>query len=282
MEAKRIMRLLGKILMVLFLASMTIITIYPVAYALLGSLKTNMELVLGKSFLPGKLHFENFVYAFQKARFADYTINSIILCLLTTTFAIFMSTLTGYCLARHEFPGKKLLMSLYLSMMFIAVGAVSLYPQYMLMHKLGLTGSLFGLAIVLTGAQTTNTFLVMGFIKSVPKELDESAVIDGSSAFRVYAQIILPVIRPIIAVVALFTFRGTWNDYLTSLVFTMSAKKLQPLTVAVVGLRYSANAAAEWHIMAAGATIALMPVLIIYIFTNKQFISGLTAGSVKG
>jgi len=173
-------------------------------------------------------------------------------------------------------------MSLYLGLMFISLGAVSLYPQYMLMHKLGLTNSLVGLAIVLTGGQSANVFLIMGFTQSIPRELDESAYIDGCGPFRIYWSIILPLIKPILAVVALFTFRTAWNDYITSLVFTMSKPELKPLTVAVVALRYSVNAAAEWHIMAAGACIALVPILIVYAFANKQFIAGLTAGAVKG
>jgi ABC-type glycerol-3-phosphate transport system permease component len=134
----------------------------------------------------------------------------------------------------------------------------------------------------LTGSQITNVFLVMGFVKGVPKELDEAAKLDGCSIFAIYYRIILPLIRPILGVIALFTFRNTWNDYITTLIMTMSNKSLTTLTVAVVQLKYSVFAAAEWHIMLAGASLAIIPVLILYIFTNKQFISGLTAGAVKG
>jgi raffinose/stachyose/melibiose transport system permease protein len=224
----------------------------------------------------------NYVYAMKTANFIRYTGNSLFLCTFTSVLALITSSLAGYTVARHEFHGKKLLMSLYLGLMFISLGAVSLYPQYMLMHKLGLTNSLVGLAIVLTGGQSANVFLIMGFTQSIPRELDESAYIDGCGPFRIYWSIILPLIKPILAVVALFTFRTAWNDYITSLVFTMSKPELKPLTVAVVALRYSVNAAAEWHIMAAGACIALVPILIVYAFANKQFIAGLTAGAVKG
>lgn len=265
-----------------FLAVVIVFTLYPIVYTLSGSLKTNSELISGSSFLPKEWLFSNYSTAFQKGNFMQYTWNSIYLSMMVTVLALLTSSLAGYVMARHEFRGKKLLLSLYLGFMFVSLGAVSLYPQFKLMHSLGLTGSLVGLALVLTGGQGANIFLIMGFIKTLPKELDESALLDGCRYFRVYWNIILPLIKPILGVVALFTFRTAWNDYITSLVFTMSNPLLKPLTVAVVSLRYSANAAAEWNIMTAGAGIALLPVLVLYFFTSKQFIAGLTAGAVKG
>ncbi len=266
----------------IFLVMMLIMTAFPVIYTLLGSLKTNAELMLGGGMLPKKWMFSNYVYAFENSNFLNYSVNSLVLSGLSMLFALVTSSLAGYVVARHKFPGKKILMSLYLGLMFISLGAVAIYPQYKLMHSLGLTGNLVGLALVLTGGQASNVFLIMGFVKGVPVELDEAAYLDGCSTFRIYWNIILPVIRPVLGVVALFSFRAAWNDYITSLVFTMSNTKLRTLTVAVVGLKYSMNAAAEWHIMTAGAAIALLPILFLYIFTNKQFISGLTAGAVKG
>ena len=112
--------------------------------------------------------------------------------------------------------------------------------------------------------------------------LDEAATIDGCSLFGTFVRIILPLMKPILAVVALFVFRNTWNDYITTLIMTITNPKLQTLTVAVVQLKYSVNAAAEWHIMLAGASIAIIPILIVYLLCNKQFIAGLTAGAVKG
>jgi raffinose/stachyose/melibiose transport system permease protein len=265
-----------------FIAVMVLFTLYPVIYTLLGSVKTNMELTMGGSFFPKQWMFSNYSEAFQKAEFYKYTQNSVILSAIVTFLALATSSLMGYVLARLDFPGKKFIKSTYLAFMFISLGAVSLYPQYKLMNALGLTGNLVGLALVITGSQATNIFLTMGFVQSLPKELDEAAIIDGCSQFQVFYKIILPLITPILGVVALFAFRSAWNDYITSMVFTISNPSLRTLTVAVVNLRYSINAAAEWHIMTAGASIALLPILTLYIFTNRQFISGLTAGAVKG
>ena len=241
-----------------------------------------MQLVLGDGFLPKTWEFKNYVYAFEKLNFFQYTYNSFVLCVICTVLSVVVSSMAGYCMARYDFPMKRFLNGLYLALMFVSLGSVTIYPVYIMMNKMGMTNNLLGLALVITGGQASNIFLVRGFVNSVPKELDESAKLDGCGKFGIYFHIILPLIRPIIAVVGLFAFRNAWNDYITSMIFTIGKKALQPLTVAVVSLRYSVNAAAEWHIMAAGATIAIVPILIVYILTNKQFISGLTAGAIKG
>lgn len=266
----------------IFLAVMIVFTTYPILYTILGSLKTNAELTQGGGFFPEVWHFENYYQAFVQADFMKYTLNSIIVSVSVTVLAVVTCSLAGFILARRTFVGKKVLLALYLSMMFVSLGSVTLYPIYELLRTLKLNKSIVALIIALTGGQATNVFLVMGFTKGIPKELDEAAIIDGCSLYSVYTRIILPLSKPILAVVALFSFRNSWNDYITSMIMTISMPKLQTLTVAVVQLKYSVNAAAEWHIMLAGASIAIIPILIVYLFANKQFIAGLTAGAVKG
>lgn len=273
---------LGQILKWIFVGSMCIFTLYPVIYTLLGSFKTNAELTLGGSFFPKEWQFSNYTYAFSQLNFGQYTLNSVTLALLTVAFTLITASMAAYIIARREFPGKKILTTAYLLSMFVSVGSVALYPLYNLLHKLGLTSSMVGLALLLTGGQAANIFMISGFVRNVPKELDEAAYIDGAGTFRVFLTIIVPAIKPILGVIALFAFRTAWNEFVTAQVFTMSNPNLKTLSVAVANLRYSANAAAEWHIMTAGASIALIPILIVYLLANRQFISGLTAGAVKG
>lgn len=261
---------------------MCIFTLYPVVYTLLGSFKTNAELTLGGSFLPEHWQFSNYVYAFQKLDFGKYFLNSVELALLTVVFTLITSSMAAYVIARREFVGKKIITTAYLLSMFISVGSVALYPLYSLMTKLGLTNNMVGLALVLTGGQAANIFMISGFVKSIPKDLDEAATIDGAGPFRIFWQIIVPAIKPILGVIALFAFRQAWNEFVTAQVFTMANPGLKTLSVAVANLRYSSNAAAEWHIMTAGASIALLPILLVYLVANRQFITGLTAGAVKG
>lgn len=277
-----VISIFGKILKWIFVGVMCVFTLYPVIYTLLGSFKTNAELTLGGSILPETWQFQNYIYAFQKLDFGKYTVNSIVLAVLTVIFTVSTSSMAAYVIARRNFPGKKVLSGCYLASMFISVGSVALYPLYSLLHSVGLTNNMVGLALLLTGGQAANIFMIAGFVRSVPKELDEAAIIDGAGTFRIFWQIIVPAIKPILGVVALFAFRTAWNEFVTAQVFTMSNPNLKTLSVAVANLRYSANAAAEWHIMTAGASIALLPILIVYLLANKQFITGLTAGAVKG
>ena len=277
-----VIQFIGQTLKWLFVGSMCVFTLYPVIYTLLGSFKTNAELTLGGGILPEQWRFDNYVYAFSKLDFGKYTANSVTLAILTVVFSLITSSMAAYIVARRTFPGKKILTSAYLLSMFVSVGSVALYPLYNMLHALGLTSNMVGLALLLTGGQAANIFMISGFIRNVPKELDEAAYIDGAGTFRIFWTIIIPAIKPILGVVALFAFRTAWNEFVTAQVFTMSNPDLKTLSVAVANLRYSANAAAEWHIMTAGASIALIPILIVYLFANRQFITGLTAGAVKG
>lgn len=277
-----VIRLIGQIFKWIFVAAMCIFTFYPVIYTLLGSFKTNAELTLGGGILPEHWQFDNYAYAFEKLNFGRYTINSVVLAILTVVFTVFTASMAAYVIARKNFPGKKIVTTAYLLSMFISVGSVALYPTYNLLHALGLTNSMVGLALLLTGGQAANIFMISGFIRNVPKELDEAACLDGAGPFRTFWTIIVPAIRPILGVIALFAFRAAWNEFVTAQVFTMSNPGLRTLSVAVANLKYSANAAAEWNIMAAGASIALIPILLVYLFANRQFITGLTAGAVKG
>lgn len=272
----------GSIFKWVFIASMCIFTLYPVIYTLLGSFKTNAELTMGGGIFPETWQFSNYVYAFQKLNFGKYTINSVVLAVLTMAFTVVTASMAAYIIARRVFPGKKVLTAAYLCSMFISVGSVALYPLYSLLNGLGLTHNMAGLALLLTGGQAANIFMISGFVRSVPQELDEAATIDGAGIFRIFWQIIVPAIKPILGVIALFAFRTAWNEFVTAQVFTMSNPELKTLSVAVANLRYSTNAAAEWHIMTAGASIALLPILIVYLMANRQFIAGLTAGAVKG
>ena len=119
-------------------------------------------------------------------------------------------------------------------------------------------------------------------MRTIPREIDEAAMMDGASFFRIYWQVILPLCRTALGVVALFEFRHTWNEYLLPLVFTLHNPRLRPLSVGVAALRYDDTAATQWNLMLTGAAISIIPLLVVYFFTNKTFISGLSSGALKG
>ena len=149
------------------------------------------------------------------------------LSLFTVLFSVVTASMAAYVMARRTFPGKKLMSALYLCSMFVSIGSVALYPLYKLLSGLGLTKSVIGLALLMTGGQAANIFLVSGFVRGVPKELDEAATIDGAGMFRIFWQIIVPAIKPILGVVALFSFRQAWNEFVSAQVFTIDVYKRQ-------------------------------------------------------
>jgi ABC-type glycerol-3-phosphate transport system permease component len=265
-----------------FVGVMVAFTLYPVVYTILGSFKTNMELTLGDSIFPKIWQYKNYYSAFIQADFTRYTLNSVMVSLSAMLIATVTASMAGFIFSRRMFMGKKLILSLYVSMLFVALGSVTLYPMYFLLNFFKLNKSFIGLILALTGGQASNVLLVMGFTNSIPRELDEAATIDGCTIYGVFIRIVFPLLKPILAVVALFTFRTSWNEYIIPFILSIANKNLKTLTVAVVQLKWAAQAAAEWHIMLAGASIAIIPILIVYLFANKQFISGLTAGAVKG
>ncbi len=273
---------LGYILIYAFLGIVVILTVFPVLYTVLGAFKSNAEVTLGATIIPKKWIFENFALAWNQSNFARYSWNSLYVAFFVTLGSLLISSAAGYCIARAEFPGKKLLVGAYLATMFVSVGAVTLRPLYLLIVQLGLQNTLWGIILVQTGAQGTNIFLVSRFVRSVPAELDEAATLDGCSFFRIYWNVVLPLIKPILGVVGLFSFRMSWNDYILPSIFTMTQPALRTLTVGVVSLKYGETAAAQWNLMLAGASLSIIPMIIIYLMANKTFLSGLTEGAMKG
>ncbi|MBU3110069.1 carbohydrate ABC transporter permease [Clostridium lacusfryxellense] len=281
-NVKFFLRIFLDILKWIFIISMVIFTLFPVIYIILGSFKSNNELMIGGNIIPKVWNLTNYIDAWQKANFAIYTWNSLYFCVFVTVGALLISSMAGYVLARKEFYGKKIFKGVLLSTMFITLGAIVYKPLYIMMVSIGLNNSMWAIILIQIGAQGMNIFIVERFVKGIPKELDEAAKIDGCSSFRIYWQIIIPLIRPILGVVGLFSFRDAWNSYVLPSIFSIMNRSLMTLTVGVVNLKYADGAAIQWNIMVAGASIALIPMLIVYIFASKQFISGLTVGGVKG
>ncbi len=271
-------------LILIFMTLLALLTLYPVVYVVLGAFKENKELLVGGAgILPAKWIIQNFISAWQEADFAIYTINSVYLAVSITIGSLFVSSMAGYVFARKEFPGKKLLFGMFIAFMFINVGSITLRPLFELAIKLKMNTSLFSVVLISVGAgQATNIFLVRGYMNTIPTELDDAAKIDGCTFFQTFYRVILPILRPILATITLLSFRGGWNEYILPLVFTMTNNAKRPLTVGVTMLKNSGDGAAAWNIMFAGATISIIPILLIYIFTSKHFINGLTEGAIKG
>ena len=271
-------------LVFLILLTIALVTLYPVIYIIFGSFKENNELLLGGTkLLPKRFIFDNYKQAWEKANFATYTINSLFISLGVMFLSITVTTMAGYVFARKNFKGKELLYGLFVAFMFVNVGSVSLRPLFELAVKVNMNQSLISIILISAGmGQATYIFLVRGYMNTLSKEIDEAAKIDGCTFFQIYYKIIFPLLKPVIATIGLLSFRTGWNEYIMPLIFTMSNDKLRPLTVGVVMLKNSGDGTAAWNLMFAGSTISIIPIIVLYMFTSRYFMSGLTAGAVKG
>jgi ABC-type glycerol-3-phosphate transport system permease component len=238
-------------------------------------------MMTGGSLLPAKLQFVNYAEAWKQANFARYTWNSAFISIMVTAGTLLVAAMAAYVVDRRNFPGKSLYVTTQASMMFISVGAIVLRPQFDLMVALNLNTTLWGVILILISAHSSTFFMLLGFFKAIPRELDEAAMVDGSGFARTFFRIILPLLTPGLGVAGLFAFRHAWNEYILPLVFTMTNPKLQTLTVGLANLRYGSSAAMQIHLMMAGACLSILPMLLAYIVANKSFIQ-VTAGSVKG
>ena len=199
----------------IFLILCCLISLFPIFYAIMGSFKSNMDFITGVGgVIPATWHPENYVKAWATANFARYSFNSIYVTLCAIAGAVILTSMAGYVFARGNFPGKKLLMSMFLATMFLATGAITIFPIFSLSKTLHLNTSLWGLIVIYVfSINVANIYLVMGYVKGLPKELDEAARIDGCGFFGTFVRVILPLCKPILATVALLTFKTVWNDY---------------------------------------------------------------------
>ncbi|MBQ9251692.1 MAG: carbohydrate ABC transporter permease [Clostridia bacterium] len=273
-----------RVLLWVLLVCISVIVIFPVLYIILGSFKENQELLVGGSnIFPARWVTQNYVDAWNQANFAVYTKNSLFLSVGVMLISLFVSSMAGYVFSRKTFPGKEIIYGIFTAFMFINVGSVSLRPLYELATNLKINTSLWPVILFSAGGgQATYIFLCRGYVNSVPRELDEAARIDGCSFFQTYYKVIIPMLKPVMATIAILSFRQGWNEYIMPRVFTMTNDSLRPLTVGVNMLKNAGDGAAAWNIMFAGATIAIIPILIVFICFSRYFMGGLTSGAVKG
>ncbi len=268
-----------------FLILISVLSLFPFLWLISTALKGTDENIFQypPNLLPKHITFENFIGVWKQIPFLLYFLNSFIVAIFTVILNLIFSSLAAYPLARMEFRGKKFIFCLILSTIMIPFQAIML-PIYLIVLKFHLIdsyGKLMGyLGLILPFAVNAfGIFLMRQAFLSVPKELEEAAFIDGCSIFNIWRKVLLPVTSPTLAVLAIFTFIGSWGEFLwPSIVLT--DKSLYTLPVGVNDLQgiFSAN----WRYIAAGSVISVIPIIIFFIIMQKYFISGQTEGAVKG
>lgn len=277
-------KIIAKILIYFLLLVITIFAVFPVIYILFSSFKSTQDILVGGTkIIPTVWQFDNYVKAWNMAKFGKLTFNSILYSFFVVVGCIIASITSGYIFSRGKTKITKLIYRMVIASMFVSIGTLALYPQLSLAKIFGLSGTLWGPIIIrVFGMNATQVFIATGNINQLPIEIDEAAKIDGCSFFRIFWQIIFPLCKPLVATIGLISFRTAWSDYLLPYVFTISARDKWPLVVGVVSLKSSGEAVSQWNLMLAGISISILPMLVIYLSLNRYFISGLTDGAVKG
>lgn len=279
----------------LFVILMVIVTVYPILWvlAIAFSGEQNLAAITALPADPSALDrlwsiapwpkqwsLENFRSLFGDQPFARWMLNSVIVSVATTVLGVFLACTAAYAFSRFRFPGRRAgLMSFLVSQMF--PGTLMLIPLFIIVVQwLGLGSSYTGVVLVYcTIAIPFCVWMLKGYFDTIPKELEESALIDGASQAMIFFRIVLPLAKPAVAVTALFSFMTAWNEFIIAATFM----NREDMYTGPVGLRFFVGGfSQQWGYFAAGSIIAAIPVMLLFLFLQKYLVSGLTAGAVKG
>ncbi|KZK06433.1 N-Acetyl-D-glucosamine ABC transport system permease protein 2 [Lactococcus cremoris] len=271
------MKIAQQVIKYLILISGIAIMILPFLWMISTSLKTGgVTMVFPPKFLPNPATLANYKDVFSKFPMLTFLINSIAVAILTTVGTIIVATMAAYAFARMHFKGRDKIFLLYLATMMIPA-QVTMIPQFILLKNIGWIDSYQGL-IVPNVFGVFAVFLMRQAFLGLPKELEEAAFIDGANHLTVCFKVLLPLVKPTIATLGIFTFMQSWNNYLWPLIITSSKNMATlPLGLAMLQGQYATN----WNLVMAGVVISVIPILAVYIFAQKYFIQGMTMAGMK-
>ena len=230
-------------------------------------------------FVPEQIHWENYLEAWQTVPFTRFFLNSLFVATATTVAVVVTSSMAGYSFARLRYPGRDKIFLAYLGTIMIPF-PVLIIPLFILMRQLGLVDTLPGL--ILPAAFTAwGTFLMRQFMLSIPREIEEAARMDGASFWRIYAQIIMPLSKPVIATLGIFTFLSNWNEFLWPLI-TISSIENKTLPLGLTMFQSQIPIKTPWQLVMAAATFSVLPVLIVFVLGQKYYVRGIATTGLKG
>jgi len=279
-EARRAFLVTITYALVIFFA---ITEVLPFIWMISTSLKDpNQVFTMPPQWIPRPAHWENYVEIFRLMDFGRYWLNTIIVTVGRMLGQFIFCTLAAYAFARLNFPGRDFLFFLLLSSLMVPFETL-MVPTFVLMKKLGWINTYWALIVphalgAFGGA--FNVFLLRQFFLTIPKEFEESAIIDGASPFRIFRSIMLPLARPALAALLIFSFRGAWNDFTYPLIVT-NTDDMKVLSLGILGFKGLRAGMTQWHLMMAAATLSILPMIIVFLVAQKYFIEGITVGGLK-
>jgi len=257
----------------------TLLVILPMVFMVLSSFKTTREIFQRPFGLPASLAWQNYSAVWTAAHFSLYFRNSVVVTVASMALILVTSTPAAYALGRYQFRGNDLIYLYFLTGIMVPI-RLAIIPLFVLMRDLRLLDTHWSLVLVYAASGLPSAiFILTGFFRTLPRDLDNAARIDGAGELSVLIRVMLPLVRPALAIVTVYNVIPIWNDFFFPLVFIHQDRlKTLPLGMTVFFGEFATN----WALLFAGLTLAAAPVTGLYIVMSKQFIKGLTAGAVKG
>ncbi len=255
--------------------------IFPMIWMIYSSFKTDQELFFSPWAPPVELQWDNFARAWTKAHVGDYLLNTLIVVVPALLLTLIISAMAAYVLARFEFVGRRFLFYMFLSGMLFPV-FLALVPLFDLVNQLKMLNTFHGLILVYIAYSLPFTiFFMTGFFKTLPTEIEESAIMDGANPYQVFFKVMLPMASPGLISMGIFNFLGMWNQYVLPLVLISDESKYM-LSQGLAFMLFKQFYENDWSALFAALTIIMVPTLIVYITFQKQIQDGITTGALKG
>ena len=254
------------------------IVLAPLALIVINSMRPSRQIFREPIALPESINLDSYVTAWGEASFSQYFSNSLVIVMASVVLAVAVSALAAYVLGRYSFRGSGLLAIFFLSGLLLPF-RLAIMPLFLLLQDLGLVDSRLGLVLVYAATGVPfSVFILSAYFRQLPVELSEAARIDGAGEFTIFGRVMLPLVRPALATVAVFQFVPLWNDFFFPLVLLRSSEKW-PLPVGMT--RFFGEFQTDWSTLFAGIIITTLPLIIVFLIATKQIIAGLTAGIGK-
>ncbi|HUH77234.1 MAG TPA: carbohydrate ABC transporter permease [Devosia sp.] len=278
-DRKGLLATLGRdgLLQIILIAN-TFIMLAPILIMVFSAFKTNMEIFQTPFALPDFTHVSNFIKIWENTNFLRYLMNSFLVTGSSMVLILTLGTMAAYALGRYSFNGNSFILMFFLAGLTLPL-KLAIIPLFMLMRDLGVLNNQLSLIFVYTAmGLPTTVFIMTGFIRTLPNELEDAARMDGASEARIMWSVMLPLVRPAMVIAGIQNVVPIWNDFFFPLVFIQN-DNLKTLPQGLT--TFMGEYATDYGALFSGLTLSAAPIIIIYILLSKQFISGMTAGAVK-
>ncbi|NLM86857.1 MAG: carbohydrate ABC transporter permease [Clostridiales bacterium] len=264
------------LVLIVFFSVFCLVFMMPYVRMILDSFKTRVEVMKANTFFPSKFILDNYQSVFEKTPIWNWFLNSLCTSTLVTVVMLFTSSIAGFVFAKYSFKGKQVIFWFIMATMMVPA-QTTMIPSFLIIQRLGLYDNLFALVVPsLVGG--FGIFLCRQFIEDIPDSMVEAASIDGAGHMRIYFQVILPLIKPALSALAIFTFLGKWNDYLNPLLYLSDTRRMtMPLALSF----FTSQRQSDIGAVMAAATLVMLPVTAVFLAFQKQFVRGISITGMK-